>query len=894
MQNTQRSLFGDISRLMTRRSRSGQSIIIIALGFIVLIAFVGIATDAALLFVRYSTLRRAVDAAAVAAAGQIRENTSYSQVAAAATQYIRLHGLDPASVKVETCETEIDDHKRSPFNMVDNPVGSIRSYLSSSTNGVPNSELCRPDPAKLVRVSAQIISPTTFLSIIGYRAITLSASSISQTAVMDVVLMLDGSLSMGGDTISLQRALNTTNQSSVNTYLDSMPGFAVNNPDPLINGGFTIGLDPYTYLDTNVNDVGATYLNWRGQPYQNYTNDGRATAAHPYGSIRAECRKPDIGESANPFFANYGYGGCCNDPATQATPPSGNTDYNWYIDARTGLIHTSRGPSVSTSSLVSGQADGNYSDLVCRPFKDVRDATRRFLLKVDFTRGDRVILIQFDARVNAITSSGVYSQGGTTAPVFVTKYDAITALNKYVGIEKNPGGQETTCQTYFNVRAGTGLPYDAYEYLYETVAPCPDTNTGGAIQAASSLLSDPRWIRKDAVWIAVLLSDGYPNRTPGVGIGAFGNNAASTGLGGAPYADSVGAGVWNPNFHIIPNNPSYTAQGLNQGGPTNLSYERFFDNVIPTELTDPGFCPWSTLCDPSGGQFSDSLRLYQEGRTTAGNTTASYPPLRPPDLTPNNSVEWNAAYCDPTKSDARPIWWDMTSTNPTPWHPGSGRALPFCSNHNPDARHFCVDRQTGNIAPGRPDLCSEFYDAQDFARDRVDFAALIDWTPTLKGNFIAMFSIFFPHRVVSNGNAATNYLNANILGVKFMRYVADAGDNGVIDNPLQHWYRDQAYVTANTYNKDPIPPGSSRGDSTTGFNSANLPADYRKTTDPCSAYDFREQSPQALPGSLSAPNTTYETLAATSCGNYYYAGTNAAIDRAFTDIASRLFTRLAR
>jgi Flp pilus assembly protein TadG len=62
---------------MTRRSRSGQAIIIIAFAFIALIAFVGIATDVALLFVRYSTLRRAVDAAAIAAAGQVREGTNY-------------------------------------------------------------------------------------------------------------------------------------------------------------------------------------------------------------------------------------------------------------------------------------------------------------------------------------------------------------------------------------------------------------------------------------------------------------------------------------------------------------------------------------------------------------------------------------------------------------------------------------------------------------------------------------------------------------------------------------------------------------------------------------------------------------------------------------------------
>ncbi|MCZ7541860.1 MAG: pilus assembly protein [Anaerolineae bacterium] len=54
-------------RLM--RSQRGQSIVLLAFAFIALVAFVGLVTDLALLFVRYASLRRAVDAAAIAAAG---------------------------------------------------------------------------------------------------------------------------------------------------------------------------------------------------------------------------------------------------------------------------------------------------------------------------------------------------------------------------------------------------------------------------------------------------------------------------------------------------------------------------------------------------------------------------------------------------------------------------------------------------------------------------------------------------------------------------------------------------------------------------------------------------------------------------------------------------------
>src|SRR5436190_9647669 len=105
-----RPSFRRVTRLMTKRSRSGQSIILVAFAFIALIAFVGIATDVALLFVRYSTLRRAVDAAAIAAAGQVRENASYLTLNAVAQQFIQVHGLSPDTVRVETCDTEIVDY----------------------------------------------------------------------------------------------------------------------------------------------------------------------------------------------------------------------------------------------------------------------------------------------------------------------------------------------------------------------------------------------------------------------------------------------------------------------------------------------------------------------------------------------------------------------------------------------------------------------------------------------------------------------------------------------------------------------------------------------------------------------------------------------------------------
>src|SRR5512136_1490414 len=124
-----------LTRLMNRRSRSGQSIILVAFMFIVLIAFVGIATDVALLFVRYSTLRRAVDAAAIAAAGQIRETANYMTLNATAKQFIQIHGIDPRKVKVETCDTEILDYITA--NTTGGSGPSPAAALTALVNGTP-------------------------------------------------------------------------------------------------------------------------------------------------------------------------------------------------------------------------------------------------------------------------------------------------------------------------------------------------------------------------------------------------------------------------------------------------------------------------------------------------------------------------------------------------------------------------------------------------------------------------------------------------------------------------------------------------------------------------------------------------------------------------------------
>lgn len=151
-----------------QRRQQGQSIIILAIGFIMLVTFVGITTDISLMFVRYSALRRAVDSASIAAANQLRQDRSIANVSLSARQFIQFHGLNPEDVHVDTC----------------------------ATTDYADEELCTDDQRKLVRVTAEVISPTVFLSLIGWQDFPIQASAISETAALDVIVILDVSESM--------------------------------------------------------------------------------------------------------------------------------------------------------------------------------------------------------------------------------------------------------------------------------------------------------------------------------------------------------------------------------------------------------------------------------------------------------------------------------------------------------------------------------------------------------------------------------------------------------------------------------------------------------------------------------------------------------------------------
>ncbi|HVO41401.1 MAG TPA: hypothetical protein VMT34_02205, partial [Aggregatilineales bacterium] len=931
-------------RVMRRRTRSGQALLIIAAAFIALIAFVGIAVDVAMLFARFSTLRRAVDSAAIAAASHIHEGTNYETMQAIAVQFIKLHGIDPSSVKVETCETEVADFKATNASVpgINGQYSAFNTIVAFAVTPPPYdgvtkpypSELCKASPLKIVRVSAQMQSSTTFLSLIGWRTVTLSTSSLSQTAVLDVALLLDSSLSEAEDTYShmgiqassssysgaypcpqgisgtsnsICNGLSSRRATAWNDDTDPLYGsfqkrladaawlstrgltasnmaplanFAdlTNSPNPQLDNPpakvlpLGLGLNPYGKdVDTadavntppNPPSPGPDNIIDLSDPneicFDNPTSPACRTQAPT--AIRPECfvvRNGDYSARA----ANYAWAGCCNDPAIQSNDVNETNNGNstgvdgawgqnpdWYIcDDPTNPIgeslimadgnnycspkiagnwgnsskvvgtQTNDGthPNNVTSTAYKNVAaagfaytsnadkandkyvggDGNYSDLICEPFKEIRDAARRFIRKLDFVRGDRVVIVNFDSETHVQRPWSGSPPVQQATPIITDKTQAIRTLNYLVGVEVNPTWYYSGCNTWQSNFNGSNpdVPGGGSRvYSYWTVAQCPDTNTGDGILAATNALTDPAYVRRESVWVMVLLSDGYPNRTTDrqnlpSGIGVTPSSSHPYLDVHARHADPMGTNapsiVYNSDSTQVSSvcNPANTTTdpgfGMGAGYVNNFGYVICTNSAsasgtnwfgaagsVVGPATSPaagigdkglvkpsyGFCPWWTFCNPN-----DATCKWQAGQYPGyGNR---------PDIT--NTL----------KAPNSPLGMWMYARYPgTPinYTPTDFRESPECAGEDPDARHFCSD-QAGSINPPGVDqskvFCDPHYDAIDYARDMADQAGLLQYTPTTPGDFIAMFTIFFAHHPDANNVPP---IGSNILGIKFLRYMTD-------------------------------------------------------------------------------------------------------------------------
>jgi hypothetical protein len=964
-------------RRLFKRGQTGQAIIVLAIGFIALLGFVGIVTDVSLLFVRYSSLSRAVDAAAVAAAGQMRrvpndvtnnfegEAASAATLSLAARQFIEIYGISPTTVLVETCRVQRfrqDFDVGGPAEEIGVPVdrNGVRLYDSAGApNPAANAEdrelyeqLCTNDELKLVRVTAQIDAPTTFMSLLGYPTVTLTVAAISQTAVLDVVLIMDVSESMLTQT----------------TYEDW------EEPRWVDGGGNPHGYG-YRYLPPRVNVIKATHplgdLGWEwrdivlrnqqsvmtdGIPaYPDLINDtADAGYYQPFAWVRSGVAvnqlQPPNQLCRVRIWPESGYSRQTV-PAWLREAYIRTTDTNAPFADVTEFSNYFGNPAVLNNATYHGfvpqynyfgccndpNGDFDFGDLVCEPFRQARDAAEDFLGRLDFLRGDRVAFVTFDRGATLIDPDGA----GAQTPMIETQNDL------YDGATLARRGAEEVLNRMVGVRAESNFYFD----ITNTTDPTPDgdwdliaSGTTGFTQQdfdtaqIASIQMQPVYnacpldaIHQDAQYVA------EPARYRWDGTNII-QRSASAGEDDTPLDDITTGGPASegrnrPNaqmprwvFNLPPagqNINTYTRErdysyeyrascaGTNIGGALGAGSQALYLNGrregavwLMVMLSDGA----AGASDPVGRYDGDSLAQLAIKPNPFVVVSRTGPFLNPYDATdPRNGIVYTMDLWEPSPGQYGgyglcPYGYQDTVTGT--FYPTElllDRSFPACSDTDPATRTFCGQdaiagppNQTVVDNPDNPS-CEYLYDVDDYARDWADWVGLANLNgasssggrvadqllPTI---FTIGFGLNYDMIIDQNGNV-TGFTSAcdradlncirgispdneeylsNYLGEELLRYIADVGDNFRMDS--DYWqYRMGARI----------------GNGITG-----APTD---DYGPRSACDIPEGALGSTPINAYAPQPPR-----TSCGNYFAAATQDDLNRVFSEIASRMFTRISQ
>jgi Flp pilus assembly protein TadG len=768
-------------RRLFRRGESGQAIVILALAFIVLLGFVGIVTDVSLMFVRYNTLRRAVDAASVAAAGQVRKLApnatelaaaggnetvaegyafarNIANLSLAAREFIEFYGLSPTLVTVDMCAT---------IPIVDRPT----------------SELCTQEQRKLVRVTAQVASPTVFLRLFGWPTLTLEATAVSETAALDVIIIMDVSESMLEDTTYQQWQDIGQGRRYPPPRMSDLFNSSTYNP--------TWGTNPDGFWD---------YILGRTQAQLNTELSALTPASFPTSQTqpRAECRwrmEP-------------------NSLARQIPTPILTEFRSMYSTYATAGIWSSPGfyegfvPSYNYFDCCNDpNGDWAFVDLICQPFGRARNATSAFLDRIDFARGDRVAFVTYDRFANLIDPDGT----GTQTHMIDNAVNAQATLEQRLGV-RAVDDFYADAMAPFNGQWDSmvigGAPYDGTNSVSRGYF--DGTTVGGLIQYP---------VRDSCILHNALLPDSYTLHTSPTGDGLM-------------YQSTMHNPPWTDVYH------SYERWASCRGGNIGAALREANNALTAPATTRTTGTVWVMvlLTDGASGA-SDPVRR-----------SGSFPALPdpyPPGL-PAPGGYGAYGFCPyGTQAQPRELVTDLQ--------------LPFCADEDPTSRHFCFDATVlgfFDLANPKYPSCENEYDVDDYARDWADFVALTTEAagdaqlPTI---FTIGFGIDF---ATAPGTCAANTMDC--LGEEMLRYIADVGDNFRIDIDYQ---QDWADNDIRNY------PGAGQPD-----------------------YGPRGicEDPTGLPGEVKQlPPRQW-------CGNYYNAPTPTDLELVFDEIASRMFTRLAR
>ena len=895
-----------------KRHQTGQAIIILALGFIVLLGFVGVVTDVSLLYIRYAALRRAVDSAAVAAAGQMRTDREPTAPKLAAIQFLEFHGINTNSVFVETCadmppfwnDPVSADHVDDDGNVLpsDSPERENRKGLYD--------EVC-DSQRKLVRVTAFIESPTVFMSLppFNFETITLSAASVSETATLDVVIVLDVSESMLFETtyedwnselfrgngnqwarylppriedwLDYYNNLNIATQPTRTVRRDFLATYSQaeflaeargGGVVPYTTGGLespsvTLDFTPATYY---MNASNQPIVIDRGSPINQELYNLPSAAPRPpeVYDMRPDCRiriqpyaalSGVYGNATNPddstdittlygqwleltrnydtdildnyqsqgwetggfdmFVPAYDFYGCCNDPTAGAT-----VDLDGNI-------------ALSGDPVNWGTNDFDFSDLVCQPFKEARDATRTFLQNIDFSRGDRVAFVTFDRAAYLIDPDGYNfnSSPGSDArvttggirPHMIDDFEvAVEVLNRVVGVRAEPNFYYTDHNANESLAPGDIGPVDLWEnYSSGAITVPADVNGNGEVSSGEVAVIGQELpatyfdapvgemrsgyhVRGSCQFRNAALPGAYSIWTGVDSGGFFGEGGplydvmtppAATDTGWYDHYNNILGGVNPEQFAAL-----FSYENLASCRGTNIGAGlREANNALVSPLTSRQEGAVWVIVLLGDGAAGATDPIASDPDTTLADQADPY--LRDTDDNPDVYSPDNSALPDESTYGAYgfcPSGSPSAVTGLT-----DDTSAPYCVDPNPSTRHSCntdaggdpwnkteipsddeidgvlTQYITGNAFSDTDESCAKRYDADDYARDWADYVAM-DRQQLSGEQLPVIFTIGFNLDYPVTPGPGETLCTANIqmcLGEELLRYIANVGDNNRYD-----------------------------------------------------------------------------------------------------------------
>jgi hypothetical protein len=458
-------------------------LVIFGVSLLALLFFIGLAVDAGSLYVTYGQLKRAVDAAAVAAANDFKLHSDSESMAqrvtsmtAAASEVLKLQNVDLSVVNltVLTC-TLYDSGSADEIAYESSLQANYPDFYNKCPHGT---ETLR----KLVYVSATQKAPLYFLSLLGFQWARLSTNSVSEAASVDLVLVFDVSGSM-----------------SVNNYT---------NLDNATDGKYINAYNPNEtaqYTGCNVDSS--------CQPLQDAKNAAQALLSHLFKGYD-QVAIVTFDSKAQEVFG-LGQGG--ENTIQEASNAINTVQVHWDAPAKYMWSSWTCTPSgcdfaFNPVNPEDRDGDGSDNDPALPAYNPATCPASGPNAHWDTSDGDP------------------YGWGGIPCddPGALDAYNPTAWAADY-----GATGDINTEQGYLNQTKTTLIDANGDSQNYWSLSP-NSTCTGCGIRLASDILRSGG--RSGSVWVMVFLSDGLVNLTDTAGSGGTNYGDTQSTLGGIPSA----------------------------------------------------------------------------------------------------------------------------------------------------------------------------------------------------------------------------------------------------------------------------------------------------------------------------------------------------------------------